>query len=77
MRRSWGWSGLHYVGGTGALGFLLVTEVVAATAVVSKPRWSTSPGCATCGSRPPPSACRPLLTVGAMLIANELGFNDG
>lgn len=69
--------GPHFVGGTGALGFLLAAEVVAATAVVSEAAliyvarlrnlWVST---ATIG-------LQAALTVGAMLLADRLDFNEG
>lgn len=69
--------GATFVGGTGALGFLLLAEVVAATAVVSEAAliyvarlrnlWVSA---ATIG-------LQAALTVGAMLIADRLGWNEG
>ena len=39
--------GAGFVGGTGALAFLLAAEVIAATAVVANRRWSMSRATAT------------------------------
>jgi O-antigen/teichoic acid export membrane protein len=72
-----GLAGPHFIGGTGALGFLLAAEVVAATAVVAEAAliyvarirnlWVSSAAIALQGA----------LTVTAMLIAERLDFNDG
>jgi len=69
--------GPNFVGGTGALAFLLLAEVVAATAVVSEAAlvyvarlrnlW------VSCGT----IALQAVLTVAAMLIAERLGLNEG
>lgn len=69
--------GPNFVGGTGALAFLLLAEVVAATAVVSEAAlvyvarlrnlWVS---CATI-------ALQALLTIAAMLVAERLGLNEG
>lgn len=69
--------GPHFVGGTGALGFLLLAEVVAATAVVSEAALVYVARLRNLWISTAAISLQALLTVGAMLIADKLDFNDG
>ena len=69
--------GPHFVGGTGALGFLLLAEVVAATAVVSEAALVYVARLRNLWISTAAISLQAALTVGAMLIADKLQFNDG
>lgn len=69
--------GPNFVGGTGALAFLLTAEVVAATAVVSEAALVYIARLRNLWVSFATIALQAALTVGAMLIARELDFNDG
>ena len=66
--------GPHFVGGTGALGFLLAAEVVAATAVVSEAALIYVARFSNLMVSIGTIALQALLTVGAMLLVDRLGF---
>jgi len=69
--------GPHFVGGTGALGFLLLAEVVAATAVVSEAALVYVARLRNLWVSTAAISLQALLTITAMLIADRLDFNDG
>ncbi|MBN9505725.1 MAG: lipopolysaccharide biosynthesis protein [Altererythrobacter sp.] len=69
--------GPNFVGGTGALGFLLVAEVVAATAVVSEAALVYVARLRNLWVSVATIALQAALTVGAMLVAERLDFNEG
>ncbi|KRA82755.1 lipopolysaccharide biosynthesis protein [Altererythrobacter sp. Root672] len=69
--------GPHFVGATGALGFLLAAEVVAATAVVSEAALIYVARLRNLWVSFGTIALQAGLTVGAMLLADKLEFNDG
>ena len=69
--------GATFVGGTGALGFLLLAEVVAATAVVSEAALVYVARLRNLWVSTGTILLQAALTVAAMLIADRLGFNDG
>jgi len=69
--------GPHFVGGTGALGFLLAAEVVAATAVVAEAALIYVARIRNLWVSVGTIALQAGLTVSAMLIADRLAFNDG
>ncbi len=69
--------GPNFVGGTGALGFLLAAEVVAATAVVAEAALIYVARLRNLWVSAGTIALQGALTVGAMLIADHLEFNDG
>ncbi len=69
--------GPNFVGGTGALGFLLLAEVVAATAVVSEAALVYVARLRNLWISTAAISLQAALTVGAMLIADKLQFNDG
>jgi len=69
--------GPNFVGGTGALGFLLAAEVVAATAVVAEAALIYVARLRNLWVSAGTIALQGALTVGAMLIADHLKFNDG
>ena len=69
--------GPHFVGGTGALGFLLLAEVVAATAVVSEAALVYVARLRNLWVSVGAISLQAILTVTAMLIADHYHFNDG
>jgi O-antigen/teichoic acid export membrane protein len=69
--------GPNFVGGTGALGFLLAAEVVAATAVVAEAALIYVARLRNLWVSVGTIALQAALTVSAMLIADRLEFNDG
>lgn len=69
--------GPNFVGGTGALGFLLAAEVVAATAVVAEAALIYVARLRNLWVSAGTIALQAGLTVGAMQIADRLEFNDG
>jgi O-antigen/teichoic acid export membrane protein len=69
--------GPGFVGGTGALAFLLAAEVVAATAVVSEAALVYVARLRNLWISIATIALQAAMTVGAMLIADRLGFNEG
>jgi len=69
--------GPHFVGGTGALGFLLAAEVVAATAVVAEAALIYVARIRNLWVSSAAIALQAALTTGAMLLAERLDFNDG
>lgn len=69
--------GPNFVGGTGALGFLLAAEVVAATAVVAEAALIYVARIRNLWVSAGTIALQAALTVIAMLVADRLGFNDG
>lgn len=69
--------GPNFVGGTGALGFLLLAEVVAATAVVSEAALIYVARLRNLWISTAAIGLQAALTIGAMLIADRLDFNDG
>ena len=72
-----GFIGPNFVGGTGALGFLLAAEVVAATAVVSEAALVYVARLRNLWVSIATIALQAVLTVAAMLIAERLDFNEG
>jgi hypothetical protein len=66
-----------FIGGTGALGFLLAAEVVAATAVVAEAALIYVARIRNLWVSAATIALQAALTVGAMMIADRLDFNDG
>jgi len=72
-----GLAGATFVGGTGALGFLLLAEVVAATAVVSEAALIYVAKLRNLWVSVAAIGLQALLTVAAMLIADRFDFNDG
>jgi O-antigen/teichoic acid export membrane protein len=72
-----GLAGPHFIGGTGALGFLLAAEVVAATAVVAEAALIYVARIRNLWVSIGTIALQAGLTVTAMLIAERLEFNDG
>lgn len=69
--------GATFVGGTGALGFLLLAEVVAATAVVSEAALIYVARLRNLWVSVGAIALQAVLTIAAMLIADHLGWNEG
>jgi O-antigen/teichoic acid export membrane protein len=69
--------GATFVGGTGALGFLLLAEVVAATAVVSEAALVYVARLRNLWVSTATIALQAALTVAAMLVAERLGWNEG
>ena len=69
--------GPNFVGGTGALGFLLAAEVVAATAVVAEAALIYVARIRNLWVSAGTIAVQAALTVSAMMIADRLEFNDG
>lgn len=69
--------GPNFVGGTGALGFLLAAEVVASTAVVSEAALVYVARLRNLWVSIGTIALQAALTVAAMLIAERLEFNEG
>jgi O-antigen/teichoic acid export membrane protein len=69
--------GATFVGGTGALGFLLLAEVVAATAVVSEAALVYVARLRNLWVSTATIALQAALTVAAMLVAEHLGWNEG
>ena len=69
--------GPNFVGGTGALGFLLIAEVVAATAVVSEAALVYVARIRNLWVSIGTIALQAALTVAAMLVAERLGLNEG
>jgi len=69
--------GATFVGGTGALGFLLLAEVVAATAVVSEAALIYVARLRNLWVSVGAIGLQAALTVAAMLIADHLGWNEG
>jgi O-antigen/teichoic acid export membrane protein len=69
--------GPHFVGGTGALGFLLAAEVVAATAVVAEAALIYVARIRNLWVSVGAIMLQAALTTGAMLMAERLQFNDG
>ena len=69
--------GPNFVGGTGALGFLLAAEVVAATAVVSEAALVYVARLRNLWVSIGMIILQAGLTIGAMLIADRLEFNEG
>jgi O-antigen/teichoic acid export membrane protein len=69
--------GPHFVGGTGALGFLLLAEVVAATAVVAEAALIYVARLRNLWVSTAMITLQGALTVTAMLIADRFHFNDG
>jgi O-antigen/teichoic acid export membrane protein len=72
-----GLAGAQFIGGTGALGFLLAAEVVAATAVVAEAALIYVARLRNLWVSVGTIALQAALTVSAMLIAERLEFNDG
>ncbi len=70
-------AGANFVGGTGALGFLLAAEVVAATAVVSEAALVYVARLRNLWVSIATIALQAGLTVAAMLVAERLDFDDG
>ena len=69
--------GPHFIGGTGALGFLLAAEVIAATAVVSEAALIYVARLRNLWVSTATIALQGALTVGAMLLADRFHFNEG
>jgi O-antigen/teichoic acid export membrane protein len=69
--------GPNFIGGTGALGFLLAAEVVAATAVVAEAALIYVARIRNLWVSAGTIGLQAALTVGAMLLAERLDFNDG
>jgi hypothetical protein len=69
--------GAAFVGGTGALGFLLMAEVVAATAVVSEAALVYVARLRNLWVSIGTIALQAVLTVAAMLVADHLDWNQG
>ena len=69
--------GATFVGGTGALGFLLAAEVVAATAVVSEAALIYVARLRNLWVSTATIALQAALTIAAMLFADRLGWNEG
>ena len=69
--------GATFVGGTGALGFLLAAEVVAATAVVSEAALIYVARLRNLWVSTATIALQAALTIAAMLVAERLGWNEG
>lgn len=69
--------GPNFVGGTGALGFLLTAEVVAATAVVSEAALVYVARLRNLWVSAGTITLQAFLTVAAMLMAERLGLNEG
>jgi O-antigen/teichoic acid export membrane protein len=69
--------GPNFIGGTGALGFLLAAEVVAATAVVAEAALIYVARIRNLWVSVGTIALQAALTVAAMLLAERMGFNDG
>jgi O-antigen/teichoic acid export membrane protein len=69
--------GPHFVGGTGALGFLLLAEVVAATAVVSEAALIYVARLRNLWVSIAMISLQAVLTVVAMIVADRFDFNDG
>ena len=69
--------GATFIGGTGALGFLLLAEVVAATAVVSEAALVYVARLRNLWVSVATIALQAVLTVAAMLVADRLGWNEG
>src|SRR5690606_18778975 len=69
--------GATFVGGTGALGFLLLAEVVAATVVVSEAALVYVARLRNLWVSVGTIALQAGLTVAAMLVAERLGLNEG
>ena len=69
--------GATFVGGTGALGFLLLAEVVAATAVVAEAALVYVARLRNLWVSVGTIGLQAALTVGAMLLADHLGWNEG
>jgi O-antigen/teichoic acid export membrane protein len=72
-----GLAGPHFIGGTGALGFLLAAEVVAATAVVAEAALIYVARIRNLWVSVGAIMLQAGLTIAAMLIAERLEFNDG
>lgn len=72
-----GLAGPNFIGGTGALGFLLAAEVVAATAVVSEAALVYVARMRNLWVSAITIALQAALTVGAMIVAERLDFNEG
>jgi O-antigen/teichoic acid export membrane protein len=72
-----GLAGATFIGGTGALGFLLLAEVVAATAVVSEAALVYVARLRNLWVSIGTIALQAVLTVAAMLVADRLDFNAG
>jgi len=72
-----GLAGAAFVGGTGALGFLLLAEVVAATAVVSEAALVYVARLRNLWVSTAMITLQAGLTIAAMLIADRFDFNDG
>lgn len=70
-------AGANFVGGTGALGFLLAAEVVAATAVVSEAALIYVARLRNLWVSVATIGLQAGLTVAAMLVAERLDFDDG
>jgi O-antigen/teichoic acid export membrane protein len=70
-------AGAQFVGATGALGFLLLAEVVAATAVVSEAALVYVARLRNLWVSIGTIALQAVLTITAMLIADRFEFNDG
>ncbi len=70
-------AGAQFIGATGALGFLLLAEVVAATAVVSEAALVYVARLRNLMVSIGTIVLQGLLTVGAMLLAEHFAFNDG
>jgi O-antigen/teichoic acid export membrane protein len=69
--------GPHFIGGTGALGFLLAAEVVASTAVVSEAALIYVARLRNLWVSTATIALQGALTVAAMLLAERFQFNEG
>jgi O-antigen/teichoic acid export membrane protein len=69
--------GATFVGGTGALAFLLLAEVVAATAVVSEAALVYVARLRNLWVSTATIALQAVLTVAAMLVADRLNWNEG
>jgi len=69
--------GPNFVGGTGALGFLLAAEVVAATAVVAEAALIYVASLRNLWVSICAITLQAGLTVGAMMLADKFNFNDG
>ena len=69
--------GATFIGGTGALGFLLLAEVVAATAVVAEAALVYVARLRNLWVSVATIALQAVLTVAAMLVADRLGWNEG
>ncbi len=69
--------GPNFVGGTGALAFLLAAEVVAATAVVAEAALIYVARIRNLWVSAATIALQAALTVGAMMLADRFEFNDG